>query len=431
MSRNFYNVENYKMLRLKFLLKSIQTGGTPSTNNDDYFDGDIKWFTPGDFDENIYLTHSNRRITDHAILDNEAKLFEGNTVAIVGIGATLGKVGILKEEGSFNQQITGLNTNHLIEPEYLYYWILINRDTILKTANYTTLPIINNQFIKEFECPVPHIVVQKHIVNYLKTKSNEIFSIIGAKQKLINLLEQQRQSIITEAVTKGLNLNVKMKDSGIEWIGEIPEHWDVTKIKYTTYVKGRIGWQGLKSDEFIDEGPFLVTGTDFKNGYVDWDTCYHISAERYDEAPPIQLKEDDLLITKDGTIGKLALVKNMPYKAILNSGVFVTRPLTNKYNSKYMYWLLSSTIFDKYIKFMETGTTIKHLYQETFVNFSYPLPNIKEQEQITNYLDIKIAELDEMKLKINEQIEKLKEYRQSLIYEAVTGKIDVRELELD
>lgn len=247
----------------------------------------------------------------------------------------------------------------------------------------------------------------------------------------MTLLEKQGQSIITEAVTKGLNPNVKMKDSGVEWIGEIPEHWEVTKIKYTTYVKGRIGWQGLKSDEFIDEGPFLVTGTDFLQGYVNWDTCYHISEKRYNEAPPIQLQENDLLITKDGTIGKLAIVKEMPYKAILNSGVFVTRPFHNKYLSKYMYWLLSSAIFDKYIKFMETGSTIKHLYQETFVNFSYPIPSTVEQTEILNYLDIKIGEIDSIKSNLVKQIEKLKEYRQALIYEAVTGKIDVRDMELD
>ncbi|MDI0273810.1 restriction endonuclease subunit S [Bacillus safensis] len=271
----------------------------------------------------------------------------------------------------------------------------------------------------------------KSVISYLDDKTKKVDALIDSKAKLLNLLEQQRHSIITEAVTKGLNPNVKMKNSGVEWIGEIPEHWEVTKIKYTTYVKGRIGWQGLKSDEFIDEGPFLVTGTDFLQGYVNWDTCYHISEKRYNEAPPIQLQENDLLITKDGTIGKLAIVKEMPYKAILNSGVFVTRPFHNKYLSKYMYWLLSSAIFDKYIKFMETGSTIKHLYQETFVNFSYPIPSTVEQTEILNYLDIKIGEIDSIKSNLVKQIEKLKEYRQALIYEAVTGKIDVRDMELD
>nr|WP_326187495.1 restriction endonuclease subunit S [Exiguobacterium indicum] len=207
-------------------------------------------------------------------------------------------------------------------------------------------------------------------------------------------------------------------DTKISWIGELPKHWNISKIKYTTYVKGRIGWQGLKSDEFIDEGPYLVTGTDLLEGKVNWDSAYHISEERYNEAPPIQLKEDDLLITKDGTIGKTAIVRDMPDKAILNSGVFVTR--SNKYIVDFMYWILNSKIFEEYIKYFETGSTIKHLYQETFMNFSYPLPDISEQKRIVKYLKRKVCEVDEISNKKKLLIQLLEQQRQSSITEAVT-----------
>ncbi|WOA64425.1 restriction endonuclease subunit S [Bacillus mycoides] len=207
-------------------------------------------------------------------------------------------------------------------------------------------------------------------------------------------------------------------NTGILWIDKIPNRWSITKVKYTTYVKGRIGWQGLKSDEFIDEGPYLVTGTDFDNGYINWGTCYHISEKRYDEAPSIQLKENDLLITKDGTIGKVAIVKKIPSKAILNSGIFVTR--SNKYEVEYMYWLLNSVVFDKYIKFHETGSTIKHLYQETFENFSYPLPDRNEQKRIVMYLNEEISKIDLLIGDKEKLINLLEEKRQSMITEAVT-----------
>lgn len=319
------------------------------------------------------------------------------------------------------------------DTRFLHYLLVVLRASgfINILVNKATIAHFTKDKFNSLKIALPQLNEQLKISDYLDYKIYKIETLIKAKQTLIDLLEQQRQSIITEAVTKGLNPNVKMKDSCVEWIGEIPEYWKVTKIKYNTYVKGRIGWQGLKSDEFIDEGPYLVTGTDFKNGCVTWDNCYHISEERYLEAPPIQLRENDLLITKDGTIGKLALVKNMPDKAILNSGVFVTRPIDNKYLSKYMYWLLSSSVFDKYISLMETGSTIKHLYQETFVNFAYPLPSLEEQENITNYLNGKIGDVDNIIYSVKEQISKLKEYRQSLIYEAVTGKIDGRDMELD
>lgn len=214
------------------------------------------------------------------------------------------------------------------------------------------------------------------------------------------------------------------KDSGVSWIGEIPKVWGISKIKYSTYVKGRIGWQGLKSDEFIDEGPYLVTGTDLVNGNIVWETCYHISEERYTEAPQIQLENGDLLITKDGTIGKISIVTDKPDKAILNSGLFVTRPLGNIYITKFMYWVLNSKVFWSYYGYLETGSTIKHLYQETFENFSFPLPDLATQKSISNYLDRKTAAIDSLIEDKQKLIELLKEKRQAIISEAVTKGLD-------
>ena len=210
------------------------------------------------------------------------------------------------------------------------------------------------------------------------------------------------------------------KDSGVEWIGEIPEHWGNSKIKYNTYVKGRIGWQGLTTSEYIDEGPFLVTGTDFQQGVVDWNTCQHVSEDRYDQDEYIQLQENDLLITKDGTIGKIALAKDFHGKATLNSGVFVTRPRNGTYTNDFMFWILNSKVFDEYIEFIKTGTTISHLYQNTFVEFAYPLPGADEQEQIANYLHHKTHLIDTLIEKKQKQIELLQEQRAAIINQAVT-----------
>jgi len=323
------------------------------------------------------------------------------------------------------------NHAHILNPKdgNLYYWA-----NLLECIDYSVYitgsaqPKLTQEALANIELPVPNNLEQESIWRFLSPKLIEIDKLLSKQKKLIGSLEEKRQIIITETITKGLNPNVKMKDSGVGWIGEIPKGWNITKVKYNSYVKGRIGWQGLKSDEFTDEGPFLVTGSDFKKGMVNWEWCYHISEKRYNEAPPIQLNEKDLLITKDGTIGKLAIVKNMPGKAILNSGIFVVRPLNNKYLTDYMYWILSSGVFEEYVKIMGTGSTIKHLYQETFINFSYPLPKIEEQHEINEYLKERVEKVDQTIENTLSQIQKLKEYRQSLIYEAVTGKIDVRKL---
>ncbi|UKT65822.1 restriction endonuclease subunit S [Pedobacter mucosus] len=211
------------------------------------------------------------------------------------------------------------------------------------------------------------------------------------------------------------------KDSGIEWIGEIPEHWIIKRIKHTTYVKGRIGWQGLRSEEFLEVGEsYVVTGTDFKDGKINWNSCYQITKERYDEDPYIQLKEDDLLITKDGTIGKIALVKDIPTIATLNSGVFVTRPKTEDYITGFMYWILVSDVFDSFFNNNKSGSTILHLYQNVFNEFRFICPTLVEQTQIAKYLDQKTTKIDKLIADKQNLIALLNEERTAMINQAVT-----------
>lgn len=211
------------------------------------------------------------------------------------------------------------------------------------------------------------------------------------------------------------------KDSGIQWIGNIPEEWTMSQIKYATYVKGRIGWKGLKSDEFLDEGyAFLVTGTDFEKGKINWENCYSIDKERYDEDPFIQIKKDDLLITKDGTIGKVAHIDSLPKYTCLNSGIFVVRPLLKELRSRYLYYVLISNVFSDFFDFNSTGATILHLYQNVFDRFGFPIPAIHEQNTIISFLDHKTTQIDALIEKKEQLVEKLKLQRQAIINEAVT-----------
>ena len=204
-------------------------------------------------------------------------------------------------------------------------------------------------------------------------------------------------------------------------IEDFPQHWDLTRIKFNSLVKARVGWHGLKSEDFTEEGPYLVTGSDFKGKYIQWRDCYHCDEERYQQDSYIQLKDGDLLLTKDGTIGKVALVSELDGKATLNSGVFVVRPLKDgEFTTKYYYWLLLSRSFTDFVDFYKTGSTIVHLYQETFVNFKYALPPLAEQQKLANFLDHETAKIDTLIAKQEKLIELLKEKRQAVISHAVT-----------
>ena len=216
----------------------------------------------------------------------------------------------------------------------------------------------------------------------------------------------------------------EMKDSGVPWIGEIPADWEVGRIKYNYYLKGRIGWQGLKATEFIDEGPYLVTGTDFRNGKVDWSTCYHISQERYDEAPEIHVRLGDLLITKDGTVGKVAYIDEKPEKVSLNSHLLIMRPTNSSYENRYLFWVIQSPVFDKYFGLSQNGTIMASLSQEKINDFSFAKPKLEIQEKISHFLDEKCFAIDTLRSNIEKQIEKLEEYKKSVIFEAVTKGLD-------
>ena len=215
-----------------------------------------------------------------------------------------------------------------------------------------------------------------------------------------------------------------MKESGIDWIGQIPEEWVISKIKFTTQLNGRIGWQGLTSAEYKEEGPYLITGTDFHNGAINFETAVHIDEKRWSEASQIQVENGDLLITKDGTVGKVAIISGLDDKASLNSGVLRIQTI-DEIDRRFLYYVLLSDEFWMWFNYTNSGaSTILHLYQNVFDEFTFTFPQKNEQQKIADFLDKKTAQLDKVKVLLEEQIQKLKDYRASLIYETVTKGLD-------
>lgn len=215
-----------------------------------------------------------------------------------------------------------------------------------------------------------------------------------------------------------------MKESGIDWIGQIPEEWEISKIKFTTQLNGRIGWQGLTSAEYKEEGPYLITGTDFHNGTINFETAVHIDEKRWLEASQIQVENGDLLITKDGTVGKVAIISGLDDKASLNSGVLRIQTI-DEIDRIFLYYVLLSDEFWMWFNYTNSGaSTILHLYQNVFDEFTFTFPQKNEQQKIADFLDKKTAQLDKAKALLEGQIQKLKDYRASLIYETVTKGLD-------
>ncbi len=164
--------------------------------------------------------------------------------------------------------------------------------------------------------------------------------------------------------------------------GELKGGWRESSLRDVSYMKGRIGWQGLNQTEFTmnDDEPYLITGMNFKDGEIRWGEVYRISEDRYEIAKEIQLKKNDVLMTKDGTIGKLLYISNIPYphKASLNSHLLVFRPIRKIYDPRFLYYQLYSKLFKDYIEISKSGSTFFGLSQEAVGNYLFKFPDITE-----------------------------------------------------
>ena len=415
--------EHWEINRLKSLSK-IQTGSTPPTDKAYYYsDGSgFPWLRPDDIDESLRSSKPSKYLSnDGSKIVNKVKA--GSTI-VCCIG-TIGKLGYVDYEASTNQQINSIKSVSG-DDGFIYFTLVACRKEMERLASGNVIKILNKNRLGDIFVPSPSHLEKEKIAGILKYQISKINNLIDKIKIFIDTLYEKRQAIITHAVTKGLDPNVPMKDSGVEWIGEIPEHWSIMKIKHTSYVKGRVGWKGLTSEEYMEDGyAYLVTGQDFQSKRILWDSCYCVDKSRYYDDPYIQLKNGDLLITKDGTIGKLAVVNGLEKPACLNSGIFLVRPYNN-YITDFLYYVLSSSVFSNFYFLRSFGSTIQHLYQNVFEEFSFPIPPIVEQGQIVSYLESQTSEIDRIISVGKNMLQLLKEYKDSLITQAVTGKIDVR-----
>ena len=418
--------EHWEIKRIKevsYINKRTLTDNTPNDYEFDYIDiGSVTYGLHG---------FTSERMTFNSSPSRARRIAKKGDTIISTVRTYLKAITSIDDDVSDLIVSTGfavISPKKTVFSKYFSYWLTANYtiDEICALSTGVSYPATNASAISNLFCLVPPLNEQKLIATYLDTKTAQCDRKIDLLSKKATQYGKLKQSLINETVTRGLDKSVPMKDSGIEWIGDVPEHWEIIRIKDYTYVKGRIGWQGLRSSDFLDEGDFYcVTGTDLVNGSINWSNCYFVSEDRYEQDKYIQLRNQDLLITKDGTIGKIALINYLPLKTTLNSGLFVTRPKTKKYTNEFMYWVLNSSSFRNYIDLTKGGSTIQHLYQNVFDRFLYACPPLSEQKAIADYLDKKTAQIDQIIQTINTQIEKLKELRKTLINDVVTGKIKV------
>ncbi len=281
--------------------------------------------------------------------------------------------------------------------------------------------------MKKIYIPYPDIKIQERIANYLNSRCTLIDQTIEKQKLIIEKLKAYKQSVITEAVTKGLNPNVPMKDSGIEVIGEIPSGFKVTKIKKICTIYGRIGFRGYTQEDLVSEGEGAITlsPSNIDNMKITYNKCAYLTWGKYFESPEIQINEGDILFVKTGSsYGKAAIVINLPMEATINPQLIVFKDFI--INQKYFMYYLNSSICHYQVEQSIVGGTIPTLSQSKISNFTVIVPKEKELNNIVEYLDRKCSGIEQNINTNNSIIEKLEKYKKSLIYECVTGKREVK-----
>jgi type I restriction enzyme S subunit len=319
-----------------------------------------------------------------------------------------------------------------IQPLFLNYQILghLHSEMISVEGKGFTRINLRQDKINDLIVFYPPLQEQEQIVKYLDEKTTIIDKLISTKQRKVEILKEQRTTLINQVITKGLNPNVKMKDSGLEWIGGIPENWKSCNLRYVlellTDFESNGSFSSVKENVKVDdEGEvWYVRMTDLENNNLRNEKCKYCDLDTYNFLHKTKVFGGELLITKRGQIGKVYL---FPYNcglSTLGPNSYLLR-LKNIVNSHFLYFFYISDIGQTTLKLLDNSTTIGSLYKDDIKGSIVIIPPIKEQLQIVKHLDFKTKEIDDLVSLEQKKIELLKEYRQSLISEVITGKIKV------
>jgi type I restriction enzyme S subunit len=342
------------------------------------------------------------------------------------------KVAICKVACYFDSNIMGLRVSDNYDIKFVAYALLTR--TLSDLTDKSTIPQINNKHIKPLVFPNTSKNEQQQIADFLDKQTSKIDSEIQKNRKLIELLKEKKQTTINQVVTKGLDPNVPMKDSGIEWIGEIPEYWNELPISILRQMNlifdlqdGNHGELHPKGDDFSSEGrPFLTANQIDDYGNIDFDTTNRLPEEFCKKLRIGFSQANDILFTHNATVGRVGIMPEYASDSIVGTSVTYYRLDNTKLDRYFFAYVLKSDYVSSQYEPIMRQSTRNQFSIEKQAKLKILLPPISEQREIANHITSKIQRIDNL-IKITQiQIEKLQEYRQALVSEAVTGKIDVR-----
>ena len=411
---------------LKYHLKSIIAGGTPESSNDSYWalSGEgVPWVSIADMSRDFEVYKTNKDVSVKGKVIKNLKVVPKETI-LYSIFASLGKVAIAKVPLVTNQAILGLEPSLSLYSGYLVYWLKYLEPYLSLYSTSNTQDNLNAEKVGNLPLLLTGLYEQTQIANFLDHETAQIDTLIDKQQTLIQLLKEKRQAVISHAVTKGLNPDAPMKDSGVEWLGEVPEHWDISKLKWRASTTSGGTPTTSRYEDYYEDGyiPWVRT-TDLNNNTLN-ETPIMITPKAVRDSACSLLPKNSILLAMyggAGSIGKHSLLNfestiNQAVCGILPSEAFIPNYLHRFYEFYRPFWMIGAA-----------GTRKDpNIGQDNIKEAKVLIPPLDEQKQIADYLNKMQNHFDALTESAEQAIQLMQERRTALISAAVTGKIDVR-----
>jgi len=422
---------HWSLKRVKDLTEIISKGTTPSTEGETYTDSGVRFIKAENvngsgkvFDKPaFFISYETNEILKRSQL-------KAKDLLLVIAGATTGKIAVIEKcqlPANTNQAVCFLRLNKEEKQEslrYKYYFINSSsfQSLIWLYAVTSAQPNLPMAILSHIDFCYPPLKEQTQIANYLDGKTTAIDKKINLLQQKIDTYKAYRKTLINETVTKGLDKKVKLKESGINWIDEIPEHWEVKRLKdLSNFING----YAFNSKEYKDNGVPIIRISNISDE-INFKKCKNVESKYLKLAKHSLIIKDDILVAMTGaTIGKNSIYK-VERKALLNQRVGIIRANKNICNL-FLFQIIKSQIFKDYIDLLCGGSAQENISKTQIENFYIQLPPLKEQQQIADYLDAETETIDKIVKNIETQITTLQELRKILINDVVTGKVKVTE----
>ncbi len=407
---------HWNVTKLRHCVKSIYSGGTPESGEERFWtDGEegIPWVAIGDMTREPMVTRTDRCVSEAGLLSKGLRVLPSGTL-LYSMYASIGKVAVLGIDATINQAILGIApAADTLSGDFLRYWLIQLEGHLALFSSSNTQDNLNAAKVRSFPVFTPPREDQSVIVRFLDRETAKIDALIAEQQRLMDLLQQKRQAVITHAVTKGLNPDATMKPSGVEWLGDVPESWAMERLqRVCSFLSGK-----AHEPYFNEDGEYIcVTSRFISTEGVKMKMC---SANLCPARP-----NDTLMVMSDLPNGRALakafyVVDNRAYA--VNQRVCILRP--HSVVPKFLYYLL-----DRNTELLrhDDGANQTHLSNSDFLKPRFPFPPLDEQLIIVRYLDAQLSSCDMLLEQSEQAIDLLHERRAALISAAVTGAIDVR-----